>query len=72
MIRSVAILQLLRAMEDLTGFSQVPGWRRSHALDSGRQVKKSLTKIATQKANTRTVTIYAAVRKALFGRKIVT
>ena len=70
-IKSVAMLKLLRAIREAKGLSQTPGWRGFHVLESGRQVKISLTNTATPKVDTKTMTAYAILRKILFERKIV-
>ena len=71
MIKSVAILQLLRAIRYGKVFSQTPGWRGCHTLESGRHVKRSPRINAIPKADTRMMTAYAVLRKRSFERKIV-
>ena len=71
MIKSVAMLQTLRAIRDCKVFSQTPGCKGFQAFESGRQVKTSLMIIATPKAETKPMTAYANLRNALFERKIV-
>ena len=71
MIKSVAMLILLRAIRDCKGLSQTPGCRGSQAFESGRQVKTSLMITATPNADTKPMTAYAKMRNVLFERKIV-
>ena len=71
MIKSVAMLKLLRAIRDCMVFLQTPGCRGSQAFESGRQVKTSLMITATPKTDTKPMTAYANLRNVLFERKIV-
>lgn len=66
----MAILQLLIAMRYGKVFTQTPGSRGCHILESGRQAKTSMRINDTPKADTRTMTTYAVLRNLMFERKI--
>ena len=72
MIKSAAMLQLLRAIRDCKLFSQTPGRRGSQSFESGRQAKTILMISATPNADTKPITAYVNLRNVLFERKIVT
>lgn len=71
MIKSTAILQLLIAIRYGKVFTQTPGSRGCHILESGRQDKRTMRINDTPKADTRTITAYAILRKFVFERKRV-
>lgn len=71
MSKSMVILQLLRAIRYGKVFTQTPGSRGCHILESGRQAKTSMRINDTPKADTRTMTAYAVLRNIVFERKIV-
>ena len=71
MIKSTAILQLLRAIKIAIWFAQTPGRRVYQYLASGRQVRRDMRDTPTPKAITNPSTAYAVARNTLFERKIV-